>query len=95
MDNCTEIEIECPFTGVTSFGRVWRKVSESQAQECPFSGVTSFGRVWRKVPESEARSVGDVDLSHCAKASSRTSSVRDKCTRLVCVRGNGEGAHVT
>ena len=51
---------ECPFSGdVSSSGRVWRKVPESDARsvECPFSDVTNSGRVWRKVPESDARSV--------------------------------------
>ena len=30
MDGCAEI-IECPFSGVTNSGRVWRKVPESDA----------------------------------------------------------------
>ena len=37
---------ECPFSGVNSSGRVWRKVPESDARSV------------RKVPESDARSVG-------------------------------------
>ena len=51
--------VECPFSGVTKSGRVWRKVPESDARsvECPFSGVTKSGRVWRKVPESDFRRV--------------------------------------
>ena len=31
-DSCAEIKIECPFSGVTKSGRVWRKVSESDAR---------------------------------------------------------------
>ena len=46
---------ECPFSGVTKSGRVWRKVPESDARS-PFSGVIKSGRVWRRVPESDARS---------------------------------------
>ena len=33
---------ECPFSGVTKSGRVWRKVPESDARS-PFSGVTKSG----------------------------------------------------
>ena len=49
----------CPFSGVTNYGRVRRKVPESDARsvERPYSGVTNSGRVWRKEPESDARSV--------------------------------------
>ena len=32
VESCTEIKIECPFSGVTKSGRVWRKVSESNAR---------------------------------------------------------------
>ena len=71
VDSCVEIK-ECPDSGVTSSGRVWRKMPESDAGsvECPLSGVTSSGRVWRKgsrkrvleleraaTPESEHRNV--------------------------------------
>ena len=31
VDSCVEIK-ECPFSGVTNSGRVWRKVPESDAQ---------------------------------------------------------------
>ena len=31
VDSCAEIK-ECPFCGVTSSGRVWRKVPESDAR---------------------------------------------------------------
>ena len=42
---------ECPFSGATKSGRVWRKVPESDARrEVPESDA------WRKVPESDARS---------------------------------------
>ena len=33
VDNCAETE--CPFSGVTKFGRVWRKVPESDARSVP------------------------------------------------------------
>ena len=33
VDSCAEIKIECPFSGVTNSGRVWRKVPESDALE--------------------------------------------------------------
>ena len=56
---------ECPFSGVTKSGRVWRKVPESGARSVlrgdkmyPFSGVTKSGSVWRNAPESDAGSVG-------------------------------------
>ena len=32
LDSCAEIKIECPFSGVTKSGRVWRKVPESDAR---------------------------------------------------------------
>ena len=32
VDSCAEIKIECPFSGVTKSGRVWRKVPESGAR---------------------------------------------------------------
>ena len=55
---------ECPFSGVTKSGRVWRKVPESGARSVlrgdkmyPFNGVSKSGRVWRNVPESDAGSV--------------------------------------
>ena len=31
VDSCAEIKIECPFSGGTKSGRVWRKVPESDA----------------------------------------------------------------
>ena len=31
VDSCAEIKSTCPFSGVTSSGRVWRKVPESDA----------------------------------------------------------------
>ena len=31
-DSCAEIKIECPFSGTTKSGRVWRKVQESDAR---------------------------------------------------------------
>ena len=31
LDSCAEIK-ECPFSGVTKSGRVWRKVPESDAR---------------------------------------------------------------
>ena len=31
MDSCVEIK-ECPFSGVTNSGTVWRKVAENDAQ---------------------------------------------------------------
>ena len=39
-----------PFSGVTNYGRVWRKgvLFDVTMRECPFSGITSYGRVWRK-----------------------------------------------
>ena len=44
---------ECPFSGVTKSGRVWRRVPESDVwRRVPESDV------WRKVPESDAGSVG-------------------------------------
>ena len=36
-----EIKIECPFSGVTSFGRVWRKVKDSNARSVSRSATTS------------------------------------------------------
>ena len=32
VDSCAEINWECPFSGVTKSGRVWRKVPESDAR---------------------------------------------------------------
>ena len=32
VDSCPEINIECLFRGVTSSGRVWRKMPESDAR---------------------------------------------------------------
>ena len=32
LDRCAELKIECPFSGVTKSGRVWRKVLESDAR---------------------------------------------------------------
>ena len=32
LDSCAEIDEECPFSGVTKSGRVWRKVPESDAR---------------------------------------------------------------
>ena len=32
VDSCAEVKIECPFSGVTSSGRVWRKMPESDAR---------------------------------------------------------------
>ena len=32
VDSCAELKIECPFSGVTSSGRVWRKMPESDAR---------------------------------------------------------------
>ena len=34
VDSCVEIQIECPFGGVTKSGRVWRKVPEKRCWEC-------------------------------------------------------------
>ena len=53
---------EWPFSGVTKYGRVWRKVPESDARsvrKVPESGARSV----RKVPESDARSVRKVPES--------------------------------
>ena len=44
-----EIKIECPFSGVTKSGRVWRKVPESDARSVE-SALTEldFGEIsWR------------------------------------------------
>ena len=30
LDSCAEIKIECPFSGVTKSGRVWRKLPEKE-----------------------------------------------------------------
>ena len=32
VESCSEIKIECPFSGVTSSGRVWKKVPEGDAR---------------------------------------------------------------
>ena len=37
---------ESPLSGVTGYGRVWRK--DDGNTESPLSGVTGYGRVWRK-----------------------------------------------
>ena len=60
VDSCTEItHKECPFSGVTKSGRVWRKVPE-----------TMLG-VWRKVPESDARSVEEGAGKPCSECGGR------------------------
>ena len=43
VDSYAEIKIECPFSGVTKSGRVWRKVPESDADAGKqFLGCGSF-----------------------------------------------------
>ena len=52
VDSCAEIKTECPFSGVTNSGRVWRrKVPESDARsQTPSTGLRhpSFGGRCRK-----------------------------------------------
>ena len=43
VDSCAETQAECPVSGVTSYGGVWMKVRESDAQSVDFL----FG-LWRK-----------------------------------------------
>ena len=41
-------DVECPFSGITSWGRVWRKdvLFHVTVRECPFSGITNYDRVF-------------------------------------------------
>ena len=48
---------ECPFSGITKSGRVWRKVLESSAQSVP--GVTGHGE---KLTHQLGRSLQRVSL---------------------------------
>ena len=51
VDSCAEIKTECPFSGVTNSGRVWRKVPESDARsQTPSTSLRhpSFGGRCRK-----------------------------------------------
>ena len=36
VDSCAETQAECPVSGVTSYGGVWMKVRESDAQSVDF-----------------------------------------------------------
>ena len=76
MDICADKE--CPFSGVTIFGRVWRKVPESDARSLvegagkrclEFGGRYRKGMlgVWRKVPEGEARSLEEGAGKRCSE----------------------------
>ena len=44
LDSCAEILKECPFSGVTKSGRVWRKVTESDARNDGRGGYGSLVR---------------------------------------------------
>ena len=39
VDSYAEITYECPFSGVTKSGRVWRKVPESDARSVPAHAI--------------------------------------------------------
>ena len=44
----------CPFTGVTKFGRVWRKVPENDARSVMYSNC-GWQREWGEVGGGEGR----------------------------------------
>ena len=44
LDSCAEIKIECPFSGVTKSGRVWKKLPESDARSVLQTSSSADGR---------------------------------------------------
>ena len=77
LDSCAEILKECPFSGVTKSGRVWRKVPESDARsvravltsrwpalECPVLMMMMWGFMYPRIARDIRTLTNRAQLSH-------------------------------
>ena len=88
LDICAEIE--CPFSGVTKSGRVWRKVTESNARSVTQS-IT-----FRHLPPDSARNgyATEGALFMSAQLTTDAVSVLRKCWVLITLRASLSGTHL-